>query len=176
MRNVELQQATSTLLNRYATFASYFLTLTMQDSVGERAASAAIRIFIARLNYAVHGRRSRKAKTRHKCQIIAIPVIEGLSGNKRVHAHMMLGNIPDRTLEQVRLLIGGVWNSIPNALPRIDLEPMADAEGVAFYMAKEVGFCNDDAVGWNIASIPAVLHSKRPVPPTAHTRDQITAV
>ncbi|MFY3094003.1 hypothetical protein ACOTHT_20035 [Achromobacter xylosoxidans] len=163
MRNVELQHATSTMLNRYATFASYFLTLTMRDGVGERAAFAAIRIFIARLNYAVHGRRSRKAKTRDKCQIVAIPVIEGLSGNKRVHAHVMLGNIPGRTLEQVRTLVERMWDTVPNAQPRIDLEAITDAEGTAFYMAKEVGFCNDDAVGWNIASIPAILHSKRPI-------------
>lgn len=68
-----------------------------------------------------------------------------------------------------------VYTSPSHALPRINLEPMADAEGAAFYTAKEVGFCNDDAVGWNIASIPAVLHRKRPVRPTAHTQDQITA-
>lgn len=181
MRNEELQRASQRFLERYAQFASHMLTLTMRDhipvsstrkrgltatncgngwDISEHAARDAVRYFIARLNYKIFGRRSEKLATKSKCRIIAIPIIEGLRSYKRTHVHILIGNIPATKLAQLEEIIAETWKRCSVAMPDMKLDPLHDAEGAAFYLTKEVGYVNNDAIDWNIASIPEVLHTR----------------
>lgn len=178
MRNEELQRASQKFLERYAQFASHMLTLTMRDhisisptrqsrlrgsgggwSISEHAAREAVHYFIERLNSKMFGRRSRKAATMSKCRIIAIPIIEGLRSHKRTHVHILIGNIPTEKLADLGKMISEAWQRTSVSMPDMRLDPITDDEGAAFYLTKEVGYINDDAIDWNIASIPAVLHT-----------------
>ena len=181
MRNEELQRASQKFLERYAQFASHMLTLTMRDhisisptrqrgllasscdngwDISEHAARDAVRYFITRLNHQIFGRRSSKLATKSKCRIIAIPIIEGLRSYKRTHVHILIGNIPPAKLENLQEIISATWKRCSVAMSDMKLESLYDAEGAAFYLTKEVGYINDDVIDWNIASIPAVLHTQ----------------
>lgn len=159
MRDNQLQLAHQNLLKRYAMFASHMLTLTMVDSVSSASAISSVRYFIQKLNYEIYGRRSRKIKTKAKCQIIAIPVIEGLNSSKRTHAHIVLGNIPQANWQHLEQMIRNIWGKTLGSKERMCLEPLHDIDGASFYLAKEVGYINNDAIEWDIASIPSVLHT-----------------
>jgi len=156
-----LQLSNQVLLARYAGFASHMLTLTMEDGISSSKARSSIRYFIKYLNWEMYGRKTQKEKTRSKCQIIAIPAIEGLMGQKRIHAHIVIGNIPTAKWKTLEMSIREVWKSTKYSMDRMCLDPLHDADGAAFYLCKEVGFINDDAVGWDIASIPSVLYTPR---------------
>lgn len=98
-----------------------------------------------------------KNKTRFndKCKIIFIPVVEGACTSTRIHAHILLGNVKNR-----QHVIQYMQNYIPRSkwlAPRFDLTDVYDADGVAWYLAKEAGRINADAVAWQLASIPKPL-------------------
>jgi hypothetical protein len=160
MNNHDLQRGHQHLLNRYANFASHMLTLTMKDDISVHAAKSAVRYFITRLNWQMYGHRTRAARTKSKCRIIAIPAIEGQCGNKRIHAHLILGNIPAGRNENLGKTIRGIWNATSGSNPRFDLAPLYDTDGISFYLAKEVGHINNDAITWDLASVPSVLHTR----------------
>ncbi|MFJ3055982.1 hypothetical protein [Herbaspirillum sp. NPDC087042] len=159
MKNNNLQRGHQHLLNRYTNFASHMLTLTMKDDISVHAARSAVRYFITKLNWEMHGNRSRAARTKSKCRIIAIPVIEGQNGNKRIHAHLIIGNVPSERNENFGKTIQGIWNSTKGSMPRVDLTPLHDTDGTSFYLAKEVGYINNDAIAWDLSSVPSVLHT-----------------
>lgn len=161
MRNQNLQRGHQKLLSRYATFSSHMLTLTMKDGISSSKAHSSIDYFIQQLNWEMYGRKTQKSKTRSKCRIIAIPAIEGLMGQKRIHAHIVIGNIPTDRHQSLERSIREAWSSTKCSMDRMRLDPLHDAEGAAFYLCKEVGFINDDAIGWEIASIPSVLYAPR---------------
>ena len=158
------------------------LTLTMRDQISisptrqrnspafghsggwnlsEHAAREAVRYFITSLNYQMYGRRTQKEATKMKCRIIAIPIIEGLKSYKRTHVHILLGNVPEDKLDFLEKMISETWSKCSIAMPGLKLDLLHDAEGAAFYLTKEIGYINDDAIDWNIASIPAVLRFPR---------------
>lgn len=158
-----MQNSTEQMIGRYASFASHMLTLTMNDktnwNLSEVAVKKAIKYFVVTLNFKMWKHASRKDKTRAKCQIIAIPVCEGLKSQKRIHVHLLLGNIPDKEVSRLEATIAEVWEKTRIGLERICLEPIHDSDGAAFYLAKEIGYINNDAVDWEAASIPSVLYT-----------------
>jgi hypothetical protein len=159
----KLQNSTEQMIGRFGSFASHMLTLTMNDktnwNLSEAAVKQAIRYFVVNLNFKMWGHASRKDKTKAKCQIIAIPVCEGLKSEKRTHVHVLLGNIPDSEIARLEATIVEVWAKTRVGLERMRLDPLHDSDGAAFYLAKEVGYINNDAVDWEIASIPPVLYT-----------------
>lgn len=158
----KLQDSTEQMIGRFGSFASHMLTLTMNDktnwNLSEVAVKKAIKYFVVALNFKMWRHASRKDKTRAKCQIIAIPVCEGLKSRKRVHVHILLGNIPDTEIPGIETTIIEIWEKTRIGLERMCLDQIHDLDGVAFYLAKEVGYINNDAVDWEIASIPSVLY------------------
>lgn len=182
MRNLQLQAGTQSLLARYGEFASHMLTLTLNDGTGyqpankgtgnettakqvnwnvsDTAIKKATQIFIKKLNSAVWKRWAEKPMLAHKCQIIAIPVFEGMNSDKRSHVHMLLGNIAKEKQPELESLIKIAWQQTAIGMSRMHLSKISDLDGAAFYLAKEVGYINNDAVDWNIASIPSVLYTK----------------
>jgi hypothetical protein len=159
----KLQSSTEQMLGRFGSFSSHMLTLTMNDkanwNLSEAAIKQAIRYFVVTLNFKMWRHASRKDKTRAKCQIIAIPVCEGLKSEKRAHVHILLGNIPIAEIPKLEATVADVWSQTKIGLERMQLDELHDSDGVAFYLAKEIGYINNDAVDWEIASIPAVLYT-----------------
>ena len=159
----KLQSSTEQMIGRYGSFSSHMLTLTMNDkanwNLSETAIKQAIRYFVVTLNFKMWRHASRKDETRAKCQIIAIPVCEGMKSGKRAHVHILLGNIPATEIPKLQATVAGVWAKTRIGLERMQLDELHDSDGAAFYLAKEVGYINNDAVDWEIASIPAVLYT-----------------
>jgi hypothetical protein len=174
-----IQTASNLMIERYGAWITHMLTLTMletktgthvaqtgwnagavthyEQEITSTAACKSVRYFIECLNYELHGRRTRRAKNKHKCRIVAIAAIEGQNGNKRMHAHLLLGNIPDHKLDGLEETIRRVWRKAKWSMQRMELKTVYDSDGAAYYLAKEVGFINDDAVNWEISSIPRIL-------------------
>jgi len=171
----KLQNSTEQMIGRFGSFASHMLTLTMNDktnwNLSETAVKQAIKYFVVSLNFRMWGHASRKDKTRAKSQIIAIPVCEGLKSQKRVHVHMLLGNIPDAEIPALEATILEIWRKTSIGLERMCLDPLHDLDGAVFYLAKEVGYINNDAVDWETASIPSVLYT----PPKPQPGQRVTA-
>lgn len=183
MQTNRLQNANRLMIERYGAWATHMLTLTMLDAkvgrtvatsgwnrgavtayeyeLSNDAAEKSIRYFIECLNYALYGHKTRRAKTRDKCRILAIAAIEGQNGNKRKHAHLLLGNIPANKLAGLEDTITEVWARAKWSMERMQLTELYDTYGAAYYLAKEVGYINNDAVNWQISSIPRALIGNR---------------
>lgn len=126
----------------------------------EQAATDAVRYFVKALNYKCYGRKSEKQRTKNVCTILAIPVLEGLTGNKRKHTHILLGNIPKHIQPVLAETVQEVWGKTKWGMRRMQLDELHDLDGAAHYLTKEVGYINDGAVCWEHASIPGRLFGK----------------
>ena len=182
MKNTKLQAADRWMLERYGAWATHMLTLTYMESksgahvikdgwakgavnyydydLTENAAENSLRYFIKALNYRCYGRKSRKQRTKNVCQILALPVIEGAKGNKRMHAHILLGNIPADLGDSLENVAREVWASTKWGMHRLQLDEIHHIDGAAYYVGKEVGYINDGAVRWEHASVPGRLLGK----------------
>lgn len=178
-KNRPLQHATYRMLEGYAEWCSHALTLTMHDTkngthvirsgwakgaiskyeaqITPAAAEASLRYFIEALNYKLWGRRTRNPIYSNRCRIVAIPVLEGMNGQKRLHAHLIIGNIPKEKLSIFEDVARAIWAQSKWGMARMEFREIYDTSGAGYYVAKEVGYINDDAVRWNIASIPRRL-------------------
>ena len=179
MRNEQLQTASALFIARFHPFLTHMVTLNLLDTrtstyikqtgwtkdavqrnefeLTDTAATASLRYFIEVLNYALHGRRTRKARYRDVCRILAIPVYEGTRNNKRRHFHILLGNVPQEKLGDLEKLVADAWAATKWGMPGVDVRELHDADGAAYYLSKEVGYYNEDAVLWQQASIPRRL-------------------
>lgn len=182
MKNEKLQRANAYLIERFAPWLTHMLTLDLieekttiyskhygwakgaverkETSLTEASATSSLRYFLEVLNYQVHGRRTRKKRYKDVCRILAIPILEGNKGNKRRHFHVLLGNIPPNKLDGLQQIVENTWGQVKWGMPSVKVRPVHDADGAAFYVAKEVGYINDDAVLWEQASIPNRLIGK----------------
>ena len=179
MRDIQLQAANRYMLERYSIWTTHVVTLTLLDrkagtkvidrgwakgainnyetELTEAKARSSIRYFIEALNYKLYKKKTRKNKTKQCCRIVALPILEGATGNKRMHFHVLLGNLPAESLENLEQTIQEVWAGTKWGMARMDLKEIYDADGIAHYLAKEVGFRNNEAVCWQEASIPGRL-------------------
>ena len=182
MRNEQerLRLATRLMIeNYYGAWLTHVVTLTMFEckkgstitsegwakgavnafeiAITEKGALATIRYFVEALNYKLYKRKTRKARYKNCCRIIAIPVLEGVNGDKRMHIHILLGNLPSITAAELETAIKDVWAKTKWGMGRIQIDELHDIDGAAFYVTKEVGFSNNDAVCWKQASIPGRL-------------------
>ena len=128
-----------------------------ETELTEAKARSSIRYFIEALNYKLYKKKTRKNKTKQCCRIVALPILEGATGNKRMHFHVLLGNLPAESLENLEQTIQEVWAGTKWGMARMDLTERYDADGISYYLAKEVGFRNNEAVLWEQASIPGRL-------------------
>ena len=182
MKNKRLQAATGGMLQRYGDWCTHMLTLTLLDNkkttyikrtgwdkgavqhydydLTDDAAKSSIRYFIEKLNYVMYGRRRRMKRYKNVCKIIALPIYEGAKSTKRRHFHVLLGNIPASQLAKLRKTISDTWMTAKWAMKRVDVKEIHDIDGIAHYLQKEIGYCNDEAVLWERASIPGRLQGK----------------
>jgi hypothetical protein len=153
-----LRHANTRMLNRYMPWIDYMLNITfgkLHDLSAEptyEQASAQIRHLGATLNSEIWG---SKSKFNAKCRILYVPIIEGAKDSKRIHAHILVGNVKSRSD-----LDAHMRSYIPRSqwlLPRYTVSEQYDQDGLGFYAAKETNAVNCDAIDWTLASIPAPL-------------------
>ena len=182
MNRKQLQAAGQYLVERYGAWATHMLTLTFTDmkrggyviqggwakgavnsyeyELTAEAAMDSVRYFVEALNYKCFGRKTRKQRTKNVCRILAIPVLEGLNSCKRVHTHILLGNIPVHMLTRLEDTVQEIWANTKWGMRRMQLDELHDLDGAAHYLTKEVGYINDGAVCWEHASVPGRLLGK----------------
>jgi hypothetical protein len=183
MRNERLQAASKYFVARFSPFLTHMLTLNLLDAKASKyvkktgwakgaiqhstteltddTAIAALRYFITTLNSALHGYRSRKARYKDVCRVLAIPVYEGTTNGKRRHFHILLGNVPADKLGDLEKYVADAWAATKWGMPGVNVKSIYDVDGAAFYTGKEVGYYNADAVLWQQASIPNRLIGAR---------------
>lgn len=152
-----LRHANARMLNRYMPWVDSMLTITFGKTnlhalPGPEQARAQLRHLGATLNGAVWGNRT---KFNPKCQILYVPIIEGVTTSTRIHAHILLGNV--KSLDAVHQHMRSYIPRSNWIAPRYDLTAIYDADGAAWYVAKEAHKLNEDAIAWEIASIPQPL-------------------
>jgi len=128
-----------------------------ESELTDKAALASLRYFIQVLNYSLWGRRTRDKRYSDVCRILAIPSFEGTNNGKRRHFHILLGNVPADKMQDLEKYVADAWAQTKWGMPGVHVQPLYDESGAAFYTGKEVGFCNDDAMVWEFASIPRRL-------------------
>lgn len=157
---MQLRHANRRMLTRYAHWADYMLTVTFKaSSAGAMPSDEQVRAQLRHMQCTLN-KQVWKNRTRYnaKCQILFVPVIEGANTSTRIHAHVLLGNVKNRAMV---LDYMHAYISRSNWLaPRFDLREVHDADGVAWYLAKETAGVNADAVAWEIAAIPKPLLPK----------------
>jgi hypothetical protein len=156
-----LRGQNATVLAHYAQWASHMLTLTFEDNArgntpNELEIQKTLRHLKATLNYAVWGKRTRYNA---KANILFIPVVEGANGNKRVHVHILLGNVGD--VYKVNAFIRSYVYKSRNLGTKYDITDVTSVDGISWYLTKETQSINCDAVRWESALIPGALIPKR---------------
>lgn len=154
----KLRHANRRMLHRYADWTDYMLTVTFKaNASGELPSEQQVRAQVRHLQCSLN-RRVWKNRTKHnaKACILSIPIIEGARTQRRIHAHILLGNVKSKDL-----LRDFMYEYIPKShylAARYDISDVYDADGVAWYLSKETADFNHDAIAWDIASIhPALL-------------------
>ncbi len=159
-RKTTLQHASARMLNRYAPWMEYMLTITFGKNnlrllPDDENARKQVRHMGAALNSTVWGHKSRK---NDKCNVLYIPVFEGGTDIKRLHAHILLGNVKSEA-ELRRFMLGYIPGSYWLARD-FDVRPVNMADGACWYVGKELNAINDAAIAWEIAAIPKPLRPR----------------
>jgi hypothetical protein len=153
-----LQHLNARMLNRYMPWVDYMLTVTFGKKYDlsleptYAQAQAQVRHLGATLNSAIWGNKSR---FNEKCRVLYVPIIEGATSAKRIHAHILIGNVKSRAD-----LDAHMRSYVPRShwlLPRYDVKDIYDASGLTWYIGKEADGQNSEAVEWCLASIPKPL-------------------
>jgi hypothetical protein len=136
------------------------LTLTFRDHNNFVPASAEqidrlIKHFAVSLNWATWKTRT---KYNAKAKILYVPVVEGLNSNKRVHIHILLGNVLSE--QDLRAFIATYIRESSLLGHVYDLRDIHAADGISWYLTKETYNINADAVRWEAAWVPAFLIPK----------------
>jgi hypothetical protein len=155
-----LQHANTRMLNRYMPWIQYMLTITFgKDNLrllpDQESASKQLRHLGQALNSSVWGHRSRKNA---KCNILFVPIVEGGTDTKRIHAHVLIGNVKCDT--EVRRFMQGYIPRSYWLASDFDVRPVSMADGLAWYVGKELNYINDAAIAWDIAAIPKPLRPR----------------
>jgi len=157
-----LRHANARFLGRFAFFADFMLTLTFKpdrfgDLPTERELHRQLRHMIS--CWDTH-RWKNRMRFNPKCQVLFLPVVEGAQGQKRIHAHILVGNVGDE--KAVRLFVEHYIDKKAKLVAdRYDIKSIYAADGMAWYLTKETDNWNDGAVAWEIASIPPALWPKQ---------------
>jgi hypothetical protein len=156
-----MRGANATMLDHYAQFATHVLTLTLRDNKFDDAPSVnavekQIGHIKATLNWHVWGKRTKRNA---KAKILFIPILEGANGNKRMHLHILLGNI--KSAEHVNAYLQDYIPASRHLARRHTLDEIYAIDGLNWYLTKETQHINADAIRWQSALIPAALIPKR---------------
>lgn len=159
-RKTTLQHASARMLNRYAPWMDYTLTITFgKDKLhwlpDEENARKQVRHLGLALNSAIWGHYTHKNP---KCNVLYVPVLEGGTDIKRIHAHVLLGNVKSEA--KLHTFLQGYIPRSHWLAPDYQVRSIYAVDGACWYHSKEVNTLNDAAIAWDIAIIPKPLRPR----------------
>lgn len=112
--------------------------------LNEQVAEDTLRYFYSKLAYMAFGKDTKRTTTKAYSQPLMLTSIEGLYSDKRLHAHLAIGNLPKNI--DIRNTIERAWHSCDFAHKSIDIKPLTNTYGWLDYITKEASVGNVDAL------------------------------
>ncbi len=112
--------------------------------LNEEVAEDTLRYFYSKLAYMAFGKDTKRTTTKAYSQPLILTSIEGLYSDKRLHAHLAIGNLPQNI--DIRNTIERAWRSCDFAHKSIVIKPLTYTYGWLDYITKEANVGNVDAL------------------------------
>lgn len=112
--------------------------------LNEQIAEDTLRYFYSKLAYLAYGKDVKRTTTKAYSQPTMITSIEGIYTNKRIHAHLAIGNLPNNI--DVRNTIERAWWACDFAHKSIVIKQLSHTYGWLDYITKEANVGNVDAL------------------------------
>lgn len=112
--------------------------------LNEEVAEDTLRYFYSKLAYMAFGKDTKRTTTKAYSQPLMLTSIESLYSDKRIHAHLAIGNLPQNI--DVRNTIERAWRSCDFANKSIVIKPLTYTYGWLDYITKEANVGNVDAL------------------------------
>jgi hypothetical protein len=162
-------------INKYSPYLNYAVTLTMKQrakihvrrfdnwdgeynerwlKLNEEIAKETLKYFNARLTHYAYGKDARKTSTKYFSQPLVIAALEGVNGNKRLHFHLAVGNLPTKYLFEAHAMIKQAWDDCDFAYGQIKIDKLTNTYGWLDYIAKEESDGNANAICLNSINQP----------------------
>ena len=112
--------------------------------LSEEVAESTLDYFYAKLAYMAFGKDTKRITTKAYSKPTMITSIEGLYSDKRIHAHLAIGNLPQYI--DIRNTIERAWWACDFAHKSIVIKPLSNTYGWLDYITKEANVGNVDAL------------------------------
>ena len=112
--------------------------------LNEEVAESTLDYFYAKLAYMAFGKDTKRTTTKAYSKPTMITSIEGLYSDKRIHAHLAIGNLPKNI--DIRNTIERAWWACDFAHHSIVIKPLSNTYGWLDYIAKEANVGNVEAL------------------------------
>ena len=112
--------------------------------LNEEVAESTLDYFYAKLAYMAYGKDTKRTTTKAYSQPTMLTSIEGLISDKRLHAHLAIGNLPPNI--DIRNTIERAWWACDFAHHSIVIKPLSNTYGWLDYITKEANVGNVDAL------------------------------
>lgn len=112
--------------------------------LNEEVAESTLDYFYAKLAYMGFGKDTKRTTTKAYSQPTMITSIEGIYSDKRIHAHLAIGNLPKNI--DIRNTIERAWWACDFAHKSIVIKPLSNTYGWLDYITKEANVGNVDAL------------------------------
>ena len=112
--------------------------------LNEEVAESTLDYFYAKLAFMAYGKDTKRTSTKAYSQPTMLTSIEGLYSDKRIHAHLAIGNLPENI--DIRNTIERAWWACDFAHHSIVIKPLSNTYGWLDYITKEANVGNVEAL------------------------------
>ena len=112
--------------------------------LSEEVAEDTLRYFYSKLAFMAFGKDTKRTSTKAYSTPLMVTSIEGLYSDKRLHAHLAIGNLPKNI--DIRNTIERAWHSCDFAHKSIVIKPLTYTYGWLDYITKEANVGNVEAL------------------------------
>ncbi|MDH6301186.1 hypothetical protein M2128_000088 [Polynucleobacter sphagniphilus] len=112
--------------------------------LNEEVAESTLDYFYAKLAFMAYGKDTKRTSTKAYSQPTMLTSIEGLISDKRIHAHLAIGNLPENI--DIRNTIERAWWACDFAHHSIVIKPLSNTYGWLDYITKEANVGNVEAL------------------------------
>jgi hypothetical protein len=138
----------SALIKNFINKASPFKSIAKADLLNLQKKS--FRCFANRLNKSLFG----NATARHGNRLLLVPILEGVSGDQKVHYHCALG-VPENRFEAIEMKVREAWKHAPLSGHHVDIQPYRNC-GWLGYINKQAKYVNRECIDWDNVRIPCM--------------------
>lgn len=124
----------------------------------ESVAKDQLRYFIKRLTHYAYGNDAKRKSMKDKSIPIVVPALEGgrsaIDGDKRMHWHLAIGNLPEMSFAEARSLILRAWNDCDFAHKQNEVREIHEVNGWLKYLTKGLLFGDSNAIEFDYLTYP----------------------